>query len=250
MDRYKLSKHDSMYPLFMAKLRDAIFFSCEDDYRHNMAVAKKRVDPNTKVPTGHIVSNQRVRRMIPGPEILESGVGNVVSLFRDADASFATDALMDRHKSCLKHIKNGCLTDHPEVPLYFELNDTNKEGLYKKLKTARGSSQQECFHRFIYSLFTGKTFSPELFDAIMIQAVYRWNVDRGITAKIYNKFAFYNIGLLQKIQTLYSANTRLFHSNPLEGYCSLPYYGEGALEKFGCSRAAVTNDEPDEDADR
>ena len=82
----------------------------------------------------------------------------------------------------MTHLLNGCLSDHPDVQLYFE-HEVGNAMLFKKLKCARGSSQLEGFHAHVANATSGKIMSPQMFDLLLLEdgtlialSIRTWNV--------------------------------------------------------------------------
>lgn len=161
----------------------------------------------------------------------------MVKTFHAVDPSFITDSMLKSvHHHCLKHLEKGCLSDHPEVNLYLELKQ-GSDDTFKKLKSARGSSQQEGFHFYVRQCTPAKTVSPILYDLFLADMTHRWNVDRATEVNQMPQFKCYDLALLSSIHTLWAENQELFTLNPVNGCFTIPKKSEKEpLEKFGCSR--------------
>lgn len=240
MDRIKVSKHHSMYRPFMARLRDAIFVPSKDDINHNNQIATNR--NGTPISISHQFN--RIRRCIPEPAVLRANITHLTDTFKKAAPEFITPAVETSITNCLKHVDCGCLSDHPNVSLYYQIKE-GSDDTYQQLRTSRGTSQLECFHRYIYSIFTGKKLSVRLFDAILMEAVFRWNSDRSVSNKLDKDWNTYSIDLVERIHNLYISNQQYFSSNPVPDFRPC-VYDESAIERFGCSRVVKTEDELNE----
>ena len=166
---------------------------------------------------------------------MTSRVNAVVNAFHAVDPTFLNKSIMKSlHLNCLNHLEKGCLSDHPEVSLYLEIKE-GSDATFKKLKAARGSSQQEGFHYYIRRGTAAKTVSPILYDLFLTDMTHRWNVDRSTEVHQMPAFKCYDLALLNSIHQLWSKNSGLFTTNPVDGF--VPVVNDGrTLEMFGCSR--------------
>ena len=144
--------------------------------------------------------NGKVKRQIPPKVTLTKRVHSVIDLFRQIDPTFITESVLKKHKHCLHHLNEGCLSDHPDVPLYSKLSESDS-----RYRCARGSSSQEGFHFYIANAISGKVLSPMLFDAMLVEIVYRWNVDPGSTVSNI-QFHCYDLKILSDIYNLFITN--------------------------------------------
>ncbi|KAI3650243.1 hypothetical protein MP228_004907 [Amoeboaphelidium protococcarum] len=170
MERYPVSKKSHMYPIFAAMLRDAIFICSDDDLAAIKSVLLKRgvnQDLQQLLKRSYLVSNNRVRRMIPRADVLSGRVDDVVQIFRQADSEFIHDGVMKKHLLNMKHVQEGCLSDPDGVPLYMEIK-SGSDDTFKQYKCFRGSSQQEGYHMNLYNAFQARSISPELFDVTAV----------------------------------------------------------------------------------
>lgn len=244
MDRYKVKKLHPLYLKFMGMLRDAIFMINSEDWNALKAFYLARGFSEQQfyeIPHSKLLSNNRIRRRIPSKEELAERVDAVIDLFRSIDPSFITDSVLKAHQNGLKHINMGCLSDHPEVQLYFEVSGSDSNS--PLLRCARGSSQQEGFHFYVFDSTAGKTISPQLFDPMLAELVHRWNWDRAVKAGLQGDFGCYDIELFEALHKLIKTNPQLFQGyNPLSHYVPI-IIDERPLERFGCSRVvgAITD---------
>jgi hypothetical protein len=150
----------------------------------------------------------------------------------------------------MKHVKNGCLSDHSDVQLYLDHEVQNDDINFKKLKCSRGTSQLEGFHRYIGNCLGGKTMSPKLVDALLLNMVFRWNSDRAVASKQEYNHGCYSIDVMESINNLYHKNKRFFNSRPIN-FQEIDYSQE--LESFGCSHVklpSVIDDSKQSEEDR
>lgn len=238
LDRYPVQKNHALYAPFMAFLRDGLFINDSDDLEKAKQILRKRMVTEAdikKLSLSYYVQKSAIRRYIPPACEVAKRINLVVETFREISPTFINAKVMKVHKSCMVHLKGGCLSDHPDVPLYFQMGSESDE-VFQKLKCARGSSQGEGFHLHVRSAIAASVVSPVLFDYMLTDMVFRWNIDRGITCKLYSSYGCYDILMWQKIHGLYSDNLQFFKEHPLKNYKPLPDIADNALERFGCSR--------------
>jgi hypothetical protein len=162
-------------------------------------------------------------------------VDAVVNTFHKIDPTFVTKSTLEStHQNCLHHLERGCLSDHPEVTLYLELKQGSEE-TFRRLKSSRGSSQQEGFHYYVRRSTAAKTVSPILYDLFLTDMTHRWNVDRAVEVNHMPEFRCYDLSLLSSIHTLYTNHQQVFTTNPVEGFVPITR-DERPIEMFGCSR--------------
>jgi hypothetical protein len=126
----------------------------------------------------------------------------------------------------------GCLSDHPDVQLYFEAHQSSGE--LPVLRCARGSSQQEGFHFHVFQSTAGKTVSPDLFDPLLCELVYRWNFDRAVASGLQEDCGCYDIMLFESLNAL--AQGPIFNEfRKVLKYVPI-VIDERPLEKFGCRK--------------
>lgn len=179
MERYSVSKLHPLYGLFISSLKNAIFECCPEDLLYIEQVLKQRglsEKQIASIPSSYFSS--KIRRRIPEKETVSKRVNDVIMMFRKIDPVFINDKVMKEHQNNMKHLLKGCLSDYPGIELYSEHVNFNCE--FIKLKSARGSSALEGFHFFVADATAGKMIAPLLFDTMLEDMVYRWNVDRCI----------------------------------------------------------------------
>ena len=238
MKRYPVPKLHPLYALFVNMLRDAIFIVSSDDLGAIKQVLMSRglsEEQIKRLPSSYFVSKGRVRRRIPESDTLSKRVNSVVLFFKQLDPTFITPAVLKCHESCMTHLLNGCLSDHPDVQLYFE-HEVGNAMLFKKLKCARGSSQLEGFHAHVANATSGKIMSPQLFDLLLLEMVHRWNTDRAVDSNLECNLHSYDIRTLTSINLLYLKQPQLFTQAPLDSFKSTLFCDGWEAEKFGCPR--------------
>lgn len=63
-------------------------------------------------------------------------------------------------KNVFKHVEAGCVSDTPGISMH-------KGTVGEVLKCIRGTNSLEAFHRHLLHAFSGFSYGPELFDAIL-----------------------------------------------------------------------------------
>jgi len=233
--RYPVSKSHPLYTWFCSMMRDAAFIADETDMQRVKSILQRRLSQEEidNLPRSYFTS--KMKRHIPRPDVLFQRFDQLIQTFRSVDRSFITDAVLKAHENCMKHVNEGCLSDHPAVSLYFAIDEGSDTKL-PKFKCARGSSQLEGFHYYVANSTSGKTTSPFLFDMLLLELVTRWNIDREIKCKLRPDFYCYDLGLLEEIHSLWKDHDDIFHSSPLQGYEPVKVVEDNLLERFGCSR--------------
>jgi hypothetical protein len=241
MDRYPVAKLHPLYANFITLLRDAILVPCEYDMflaRQMLAARGLSSSQIDAISQDYFYSNGRVRRRIPEASIVTRNVHEVLTTFREICPSYINDKVWKVHLNCLKHLNKGCLSDHPDVSLYFQ-STINKDGVFKKMRCARGSSQLEGFHFYIANATAAKSMSAALYDRLLLDTVYRWNTDRAIAAQLQSQHHCYDPQLLESIHRLCENNKTKIRVSPLGGKFEMIKVSDKPLEKFGCSRILV-----------
>jgi hypothetical protein len=156
-------------------LRDAIFMIDKEDLEKLMNVLTARgwtEDQKEEIRVSYMTGNGRCRRRIPpGPEVA-ARVHSVPEFFREIDPGFITNSVWKNHLNNLAHLEKGCLSDHPNVPLYQEFREGD-DSVFKKMKTARGTSPLEGSHFHIADSVVAKRMSISLFELIFNDKYHR-----------------------------------------------------------------------------
>ncbi|KAI3634588.1 hypothetical protein MIR68_007499 [Amoeboaphelidium protococcarum] len=238
MERYPVSKKSHMYPIFAAMLRDAIFICSDDDLAAIKSVLLKRgvnQDLQQLLKRSYLVSNNRVRRMIPRADVLSGRVDDVVQIFRQADSEFIHDGVMKKHLLNMKHVQEGCLSDPDGVPLYMEIK-SGSDDTFKQYKCFRGSSQQEGYHMNLYNAFQARSISPELFDVMLLDFVYRRNLTASQQCGFVPVHHVFNPSLLLQLQQIYHDNQSLFAKVQCQEFGIVDVSEFSKSIKFGCKK--------------
>jgi hypothetical protein len=99
-------------------------------------------------------------------------MNTVFETFAKAVPSFVNEAISKEHSNLLKHVRKGCLSDLPDVNLYFGYNVADDN--FKMNTCARGTSQLENFHSYLRRCIRASGLRPELAQALLINVVHRW----------------------------------------------------------------------------
>ena len=217
----RLTKHlnelHGCYPYFCKLISEAFFITSPEDWNivHKKVINKIRSKKEDKESTeGEIMEqitkqmkknrtelNKECRRAVPDPKILEKRLTAVVVLFanvKDAKTGekfFEKDA-WEAYKSLLKHVRKGCLSDHPDINLYSKVDG--------KLKCARSTSNLEGYHSHVKRIIGQYASTSELCISILRQFNYRWNMDRFQDRSMHSPCYknFYKQYLLEEIQMM------------------------------------------------
>ena len=205
MDRYLrvLSKSHVLYGLFVSCLRDALFFLDQGDME---LLRKKMVDRGmdlhtaSRLPKSFFTKRNRCRRSIPPRLELAVRVQSVFELFDglvdSENIPLITDRTRTKHRQCMEHVWAGCLSDIPGVPMYIEVG--NDGGLPRYI-TVRGTSQLECYHRWLRACISGSRISPELFRLLLANFNFRWNVRCGVKNRGFSDLRTYSHWVLEEV---------------------------------------------------
>ena len=205
MDRYArvISKNHVLFPIFMACLRDALFFLEPGDvqaFREEMVQRGMDPDAAARVPKHFFTKRTRCRRKIPPRLELAVRVQAVFELFTglcdDGGIPLITPKTQNRHKQCMEHVWCGCLSDIPGMPMYYERE--TKSG-FPRYVTLRGTSQLEGYHRWLRACISGSQLAPGLFSDLLLHFNYRWNVRCGIRSRGERDQATYSHWVLESI---------------------------------------------------
>ena len=229
MNRYPVPKKHFLFGNFMTDLREAFFISSEED----------RTSPPMPYSTQR--NGGYVRRLIPEPSILVARVDLVIEKYRSQE-DFITAEVLSAHRNCRKHIMKGCVSDCPNVELYF-VKPNGPAAQHTKYKCARGTSQLEALHRHLADCIRAHTMKPDLYNSLLHVIIFRWNVDRQIDLNLLKDVGTYDWMKVQHINSLIQANQALFDYSFDENEF-LPQ--RITSEKFGLVHAVVTATEDDD----
>jgi len=196
-----LRKKHGCHDHFLSRLRDAFFIINNDDVDNLKSLLKGRFirrrqhsftgtdDELWRLAEEYVDQRylsdytyfaHRVRRSIPRPKLLEAELRKVVDLYANCiDAATGKQLFTDKtwrvFRSTIKHIRKGCLSDHPDLNYYF-LSRVTKDGR-RVYYTIRGTSQLEGYHFHLRSLVAQASHSPRLLVSLLRGFNYRWNRD-------------------------------------------------------------------------
>lgn len=228
MDRY----HDGCrqrHPAFVGfckQLRRAIFVLHEED---KSTIVEELKAQNIVVTDNELV--KRCRRFIPEPKILEHRINQVYNTYKDAfyvseneKVFLFKSSMKSIHENALVHVRNNCLSDPPEIGLYFQRVE-NRNGVSFGCK--RGTSALEGYHSGLKSIFQGGSVSAELAQIMLTNYNFRWNIRNGIKNRGEKNYGFYDHHLLERIKMIGDS----FNLNLYEEY---RIANPKVKESFGC----------------
>ena len=191
------SSVDPIARICMVMLRDALFVNDPEDeetVRRYLRQERGMSDDQIK-KVGHTFFVRRCRRAIPPPQQLAARLQAVFDIFHGSKMSNGKPLYRERqaqqssfeeeHRAIMRHVLSGCVSDHPNVPLYCRLKPAAAyvaAGLERHL-CFRGTSQLEGFHRHLLTAVKTWNLSPEMMDAVILEFVTSWNN----TAQVRNK---------------------------------------------------------------
>ena len=205
MDRYSrtLSKPHALYPLFMSCLRDALFYLNKGDVEmRRMELIDRGLDATeaARILKSFFTQRGRCRRVIPQRTELAIRVQEVFENFdglTDNDGvPLVTEKVRIKHRQCMEHVWSGCLSDVPGIPMYFECG--TKGGL-PRYATLRGTSQLECYHRWLRACISGSRIGAGLFKDLLAHFNYRWNHRCDIRSRGGTNYGTYSIWILEQV---------------------------------------------------
>ena len=173
------------------------------------------------------IDENKVRRSIPPKEELTKRVEKVIAHYREHCPSLVNTAMFRKcHEKQMKHIKKGCLSDHPDFNLYIEIQGKKENNIRNVIyKTKRGSSQIETLHKHSNALI-GSISNYEYFTWSKRTEAYlsRYNIDVGIRCGLYKDFGTHNWGRLHRIRKIYEdASLKYdFQDEYLKGFVLIP----------------------------
>ncbi|KAI8842057.1 hypothetical protein BJ741DRAFT_411113 [Chytriomyces cf. hyalinus JEL632] len=181
-----LNSHGA-YRAFMARLQDAFLIVC----RENIEIICEFLKAAGK--TDNDIKEMKERdwhffvknswRVCPPKQLLLLRFNCVVAAFSDVQDSKTGEQLLrgptkTQIYNLRKHIKNGCISDVPDISLYYVTGRT-KEG-FAKYRCCHGTNSNEGFHchlRMVLHIYSG---SPYLLHLVLLEFVYRWTLRMAI----------------------------------------------------------------------
>ena len=200
LQRYKKrlgSTVDPIARICMVMLRDALFVNDPDDEREVRQFLRDRgmSDANIK-KVGYTFFVRRCRRAIPPPQQLAARLQAVFDVFQGSvmvtngkplykERQGLQSSFEEEHRAIMKHVLSGCVSDHPNIPLYCRLRPPAayvSSGLKRHL-CFRGTSQLEGFHRHLLAAVKTWNLSPEMMDAVILELITSWNRNAAVQKK-------------------------------------------------------------------
>ena len=215
MDMIKVPMHHDYKPAYFRALRAAIFILNPDDV-FEVKCAHGLTDANWEKMLVYQFKYiaQRVRRRIPGPDMLYNRVKVVFDFFQDQLDSKTRKPLFNEYArqkaaSVLTAIKSGYLSDPPGYSFYVRRFRTNGEPMTDKkglqlYRSIRGTSNLESHHQSLTRSF-GHTFAGTWYnDNVLTQVRHEINWDASIRNDLnIPKIHHYDGLLIDKVNELY-----------------------------------------------
>ncbi|KAJ3199764.1 hypothetical protein HDU67_002572, partial [Dinochytrium kinnereticum] len=182
MKRLEVSRLHPASPLFHCAIRDAIFefVGTHKDAVSRFLQTEHNITFEEKFKREPQWILKRVPRWVPSPTILAERLKKVFGQFsrpsyNDSDGQpLVTDKLKKEFKNLMKHVKEGCLSDPIDVPLYRKVGeDKNKLPLFVCF---RGTNDVESLHQSLEMLFNSFNAGVDLIDASLACIRHVFNV--------------------------------------------------------------------------
>lgn len=191
MDRAKLPMHHEYKALFFRSLRAAMFVMCKadvDDVKEVLQSKGESWDSKMAFDFGYIT--QRVRRIVPPPQVLYNRLKAVFDFFKDKVDSKKNTILFnkrnrERFESMLELVKKGYATDPTNLGMYVPKTDNygrqmvDEDGLvlYRSL---RGTSNLESLHQYLTTSFGHTIAGPYYCDSLLtvLRHMYNWRMSK------------------------------------------------------------------------
>ena len=186
MDRIKVPRNHPLALSFWRAFRDAIFARSKTDWdRVAEVLTAKGINIEEMWQHNPRYILQRVRRVIPEPDILVPALREVLTKYKDVNPDPKTgrklldaDAVKAFENLINTHAARGCLSDPPGVELYQEMR-RDRDGL-KVYRCLRGTSDIEGgLHQKMNQSFGSWRMGPELADAVIALWRHGHNVRAG-----------------------------------------------------------------------
>ncbi|KAJ3412203.1 hypothetical protein HDV05_001113 [Chytridiales sp. JEL 0842] len=113
-----------------------------------------------------------------------------------------TDSTASEVESLRVHIKKNCLSDVPNVAMYFTDGET-ADGI-PKYRCIRGTNIIEGYHRHLRKIFHHHAGSPKLLHHLLLEFNYRWNLKMALKYRSLplDIGGFYDQHLIEKVNNL------------------------------------------------
>jgi hypothetical protein len=198
------SKQHILFHLFMACLRDAVFYLDPrevEQYRAAKVAEGMPREEADRLPKSYFIKYGKCVRVIPSRIELAIRVQSVIELFdglADADGNLLITAKSKKQlQNNMEHIWADCLSDPSGVNMYYDISTS--DGGAPKLATIRGTSQLEGYHKQIRQMLKAKRITPELFEALLMLFNYRWNTNADIKHCAAHDYGFYRHPIFDRI---------------------------------------------------
>ncbi|KAH7920342.1 hypothetical protein BV22DRAFT_1133160 [Leucogyrophana mollusca] len=250
MDQFKISLHHGLRRPFACALRDAIFIPDSEDKAAVLRVLEARCTTFQQMvlhDLGWVW--QRVKRLVPPPEILTPQVLQVLHEFgplKDAVTGqpLFSDASWNKAKNIIENIRLGYYSDPPGVKLYtVQQKDADKLTIYRCLRgtnNVEGGVHQNIIRRFgpfnasprlAVNLLRDYSLSHNLKLPKHLKSYYKvWNENRNEHNSIEQNKAAYDV--IRKLVTApitippIPAGQRETVKDQIGGACHLPLSSE------------------------
>jgi hypothetical protein len=181
-----LSMRHGAYKAFHAVLRDMLYDVCSEDVAELAERLEARVsnlvdfgasETRSKVAAAlHAHArwvHRNVRRKVPSPAELIERINRVCNMFAtimdvESKKPFFSDATWKAVAGVLMHVRKGCVSDVPGLPLYYRVGN--------KLYCTRGTSALEGFHYHLRRALHAHQVSPLMAHLTIAEFVRRWNM--------------------------------------------------------------------------
>ena len=254
----------------ITSLKNALFYDDEDDVKAVTEVLLARGVPAEDI--AQIITNRylrltrSVKRLISKvsatlpiwisakhyfkPDVLKEKFDSVIECYKETSPSLITEAFLKEHENNMKHIVKGCLSDHPDVAVNYEM-PSGPDAEFRRYKCARGSSPLEHFHDYEFTSIKTKQCGLELADMLLSNIIHRFNCRAGVAAGIYSDIGIYDHSIVYQIIEFASANSQWFSHEVFPEVKLMPMSSADSLERFGCQKTVLesttTNDSEDSD---
>lgn len=182
MDRIGTSvRHGANYE-FMRAVRDAIFLYDADDFAKVDAYLKDLgIAISDFLEQRSDLACKLIRRLIVASRELKSRLESVFSFYRNRKDNRTGLPLFNEKveaniKRFMKHVENGCLSDHPDVVIYRKAGIHAQSGLTLWRNSRNSSSVEGAIHRQLLELFTCSGAGVDLGDLVLCEWRMRYNV--------------------------------------------------------------------------
>ena len=184
------SSVDPVAKICTMMFRDALFVNDKgDEEAVRQYLLSRGMTEEDVQHVGHTFFVKLCRRAIPPPRRLAARLQAVYDLFQKAVMANGKQlfkgrqglksSMEEEHKCIMRHVLSGCVSDHPNVPLYCQLGTASgaEDSSLPRHRCFRGSSQLEGIHRHLRRCVPGWNISPEFMDATFLEYAATWNME-------------------------------------------------------------------------